>query len=77
MVNYAARIVGMVRPPEVWVSDEAKKHIEQVRTTGQETVEWLPHPGCELQGFPGQHILWSVASGDGGSEEFPTLDGFM
>src|SRR5206468_1351663 len=28
MVNYAARIVAMVRPPEVWVSDEAKKHIE-------------------------------------------------
>ena len=59
-VNYAARVMSMAPKGGVWVSSEAKKHIDQEKATRHENLHWQNHADCMLKGFPGKHQLWSV-----------------
>lgn len=59
-VNYAARVVGAIKAAEIWLSNEAKSHIDQEGAPHQATLSWANHSGLEIKGFPGKHILWSL-----------------
>ncbi len=59
-VNYAARVVGATKAAEIWLSNEAKSHIDQEGAPHQTTLSWVNHTGLEIKGFPGKHILWSL-----------------
>ncbi|MGR3319623.1 MAG: WD40 domain-containing protein [Candidatus Anammoxibacter sp.] len=59
-VNYTARIEKMAQVSEVWLSNEAKTHIEQDGLDQHSKVKWLSHPDCDLKGFDGKHTLWSA-----------------
>jgi adenylate cyclase len=60
-VNYAARVVGTPRGAEVWISNEAKGHVDMEGVPEYASLPWQTHSGLELKGFPGKHILWSIA----------------
>jgi len=59
-VNYAARVMSMAEAGGVWLSNEAKNHVDQEKATRHGSLHWQKHPDCVLKGFPGQHQLWSV-----------------
>jgi class 3 adenylate cyclase len=59
-VSYAARIVAMAVNGGIWLSNEAKNHIDQEKARRHENLCWQQHPDCTLKGFPGKHLLWSV-----------------
>jgi class 3 adenylate cyclase len=59
-VNYAARVAATPKDAEVWLSNEAKSHVDQEGAPHQATLRWLNHSGLEIKGFPGKHILWSL-----------------
>jgi adenylate cyclase len=60
MVDYAARVGGMAKGPEIWVSDVAKEHIDQEKARRHQPLLWTCHPDCELKGVVDPQILWSV-----------------
>jgi len=62
-VNYTARVVAVPGGDEIWLSSEAKSHIDQERAPQHGGLQWLAHKGLELKGFPGKHILWSLVLG--------------
>ena len=59
-INYAARVVAGPRGAEVWLSSEAKSHIDQEGAPQHAGLKWQCHGGLVLKGFPGKHVLWSV-----------------
>src|SRR2546423_3449311 len=59
-VNFAARVVGAIKGAEIWLSDEAKKHLERSGARRHETLKWERHDGVEMKGFPGVCTLWSL-----------------
>jgi len=61
-VNYAARVVAATKEAEVWLSSEAKSHVDQEGAPHQALLRWLNHSGLEIKGFPGKHILWSFVT---------------
>lgn len=61
-VNYAARVVASPQDAEVWLSSEAKSHVDQEGAPHQALLRWLNHTGLEIKGFPGKHILWSLVT---------------
>ncbi len=69
-VNYAARVIGMAVDGCVWLSNEAKNHIDQEKAQRHENLSWQQHPDCALKGFPGKHLLWSVEKTRKPSTEF-------
>jgi class 3 adenylate cyclase len=60
MVNYTARVESSAKGAEIWVSDRTKQDIDQEKARAHEGLHWNQHPDCELKGFQGKHILWSV-----------------
>jgi class 3 adenylate cyclase len=60
MVNYTARLAGLARGAEVWISDRAKGDVDEEKAKAHESLCWVEHAGCELKGFSGSHRLWSV-----------------
>ena len=60
-VNYAARVVSAPKGDEIWLSSEAKGHVDQQGEPQHATLPWQTHGQLELKGFAGKHILWSVA----------------
>lgn len=59
-VDYTARIMNMVSKPEIWLSSEAKNHIDQERTSRHSDMHWIAHANCEMKGFKGKYMLWSI-----------------
>jgi class 3 adenylate cyclase len=59
-VIYAARVIGMAVDGSVWISNEVKNHVDQEKAHRHKILCWQNHPDCELKGFPGKHLLWSV-----------------
>jgi class 3 adenylate cyclase len=59
-VSYAARVMGMAVDGGVWISSEAKSHIDQEKARYHGDLSWQRHPDCLLKGFPGKHLLWSA-----------------
>lgn len=62
MVNYTSRIAHEPKGSEVWVSNIAKLHIDEERAKRHSDFEWVIHPDCELKGFEGKQVLWSLAT---------------
>jgi class 3 adenylate cyclase len=60
-VSYAARVVAAAKGPEIWLSSEARSHVDQQRDPQHAQLAWAEHAGIEMKGFVGKHILWSVA----------------
>lgn len=61
MVNFASRVQGMAKGPEIWVSERAKGDVDAERATRHAPLPWREHRDCELKGFPGPHRLWSLS----------------
>ena len=59
-VSYAARVMGMAANGGVWLSSEAKNHIDQEKAQRHESLGFEAHRDCTLKGFPGHQFLWSV-----------------
>ena len=59
-VNYAARVVAMPRDGGVWLSSEAKGHVDQEGAPQHAVLQWQTHTGLDVKGFAGKHILWSI-----------------
>jgi len=60
MVNYTARVASQAKEAEIWLSERAKADVDEDRATAHDKLRWLSHPDCELRGFSGTHVLWSV-----------------
>jgi class 3 adenylate cyclase len=60
-VNYASRVVAAPKGAEIWISNEAKGHVDMEGVPEYANLPWQTHSGLELKGFPGKHILWSIA----------------
>lgn len=61
-VSYAARVASAGRGAEIWLSSEAKSHVDQQGEPQHANLAWVEHAGIELKGFVGKHILWSLKS---------------
>jgi class 3 adenylate cyclase len=61
-VNLAARVRGMAKGAEIWLSDRAKQDVDQYKAASHRELEWHKHEGCELKGHPGTQPLWSVVA---------------
>jgi class 3 adenylate cyclase len=59
-VNFAARVVGAIKGAEIWLSDQAKKHLDS--SGAQRQLKWEQHDGVEMKGFIGEFTLWSLSS---------------
>ncbi len=59
-VNFAARVVGAIKGAEIWLSDEAKNHLDS--SGAQRQLKWEQHDGVEMKGFIGGFTLWSLRS---------------
>lgn len=61
-VNYTDRVIKMAAgKDDIWVSNQAREHINQFIPARHPEFKWIMHTNCELKGFPGKHTLWSVA----------------
>jgi len=60
MVNFTSRVVNMAAGGEIWLSDEAKRHVDQERAKRHIALGWSRNADCLLKGFPGRHALWSI-----------------
>jgi len=60
MVNYAARVESHAKEAEIWLSERAKTDVDEEKARAHDKLLWLSHPNCQLKGFPGMHVLWSV-----------------
>lgn len=60
MVNFASRVVAQAEGAEIWLSNEAKSHIDLVGLKHQTMLPWIEHKNCTLKGFPGTYTLWSL-----------------
>ena len=60
MVNFASRVEGIGKGTEIWVSGDAKSHIDYENATRHKSLLWIKHPDYKLKGSAGTHTLWSV-----------------
>jgi class 3 adenylate cyclase len=59
-VDFAARVVGAISAAEIWLSDGAKKDIDQLRSKRHKQLGWKLHEGVALKGLTSNFTLWSV-----------------
>ncbi len=59
-VNFAARLLGLSKGAEIWVSDECRHHITLAGVARHAHLKWKVHEGVHLKGFGGAHRLWTV-----------------
>ena len=59
-VNFAARVIGAVTGAEIWLSDDAKKHIDAAGAARYKSLEWDRHDDVRMKGFPSNATLWSL-----------------
>ena len=60
MINFAHRVLEMAKNAEVWISSEAKNHIDQELSERHKSLQWDCRSGCQLKGFEGSYTLWYV-----------------
>jgi len=61
-VNFAARVVSVIKSAEIWLSEQAKADIDVLGARRHEELRWERHDEVELKGFAGAFTLWSVAA---------------
>jgi len=61
-VNFAARVIGFggAKGKEICLSDRAKKDIDGLGSAQHKELQWDPHEGVALKGYPGTFTLWSL-----------------
>lgn len=59
-VNFAARVVGVMKGAEVWLSERAKQDVGLDKGSRDTDLVWVRHENVRLKGFPGRQTLWSV-----------------
>ena len=62
MLAFARQLLKRDSGEDVWTSDDFKNQIDHHGTDRQRQLTWLMRPNCQLEGFEGRHILWSVSS---------------
>jgi class 3 adenylate cyclase len=61
-VNFAARVVGAIKGPEVWLSAQAKDDLDSGGAKQHAGLKWERKDGVEMKGFQGTFTLWSLAA---------------
>ena len=61
-VNLAARVVGATPAAEVWLSNQAKGHLDTCGAKRHTQLNWKKHESMELKGFAERHCLWSLVN---------------
>src|SRR5207248_10772968 len=46
-VSFAARVVGVNKGAEIWLSNEAKKHIDILNAADHKNLKWVEHPDID------------------------------
>jgi len=59
-VDFAARVVGVIREAEIWVSDRAKHDIDQLKADRHRHLTWRRQEGLTMKGFQGVFTLWAL-----------------
>jgi class 3 adenylate cyclase len=59
-VNFAARVVGAIKGPEIWLSERAKEDLDGGGAKQHQQLEWKEKVGVEMKGFNGTFTLWSL-----------------
>jgi class 3 adenylate cyclase/GTPase SAR1 family protein len=61
-VNFAARVIGFggSKGKKICLSDRAKKDIDGLGSAQHKQLQWEPHEGVALKGYPGTFTLWSL-----------------
>lgn len=59
-VNFAARVVGAIEGPEIWLSESAKRDIDQLGAAKYKNLKWVRHAEVAMKGFPGSFTLWAL-----------------
>jgi adenylate cyclase len=59
-VNFAARVVGAIKGPEIWMSERAKDDIDRLGAAKYQGLKWEQHKEVTMKGFPGTFALWAV-----------------
>jgi class 3 adenylate cyclase/GTPase SAR1 family protein len=59
-VNFAARVVGAIEGPEIWLSDRAKDDLDRSGATRYARLNWERHDDLRMKGFSGSFTLWSL-----------------
>ncbi len=69
IVNYAARLQGLAKGAEIWVSNRLKQDVDYEKSSRHATLGWKQHKvtagDTVLKGFKGEHELWQVDLPDG------------
>lgn len=61
-VNFAARVAGAIQNAGIWLSDEARKHLDSLGAPRHNELRWIQHSDTHLKGFEGIFTLWSLNS---------------
>jgi len=61
-VNYAARVVEAAIGSEIWLSDQAKEHLDKSGLKQHAELRWIRHEQMLLKGFEGTFTLWSIST---------------
>ena len=67
-VNFAARVKEPIEGAEIWLSNEAKEHLETLGAKQHAPLKWERHDGVTMKGFPGKFTLWSLSKQEGGAK---------
>src|ERR1035437_7004880 len=60
-INFAARVVGAIHGSEIWLSSQAKGHLDTCGARRHTQLKWARHDNLELKGFGERFCLWSLA----------------
>lgn len=59
-VNFAARVVGAIKGPEIWLSDRAKRDLDNLGAKQYKNLHWQEQKDIEMKGFIDTATLWSL-----------------
>jgi class 3 adenylate cyclase len=60
-VNFAARVLGAIKEvTEIWLSNQAKEHLDDYGANHHRRLNWVRHDGVEMKGFNGTFTLWAL-----------------
>ncbi len=60
-VNFAARVVGAIKGAEIWISSQAKEHLESYGAKQHAHLKWKLQGAVKMKGFTGTFTLWSLS----------------
>ena len=59
-VNFASRVIGAIDGAEIWLSDSAKKDIDQLNAKQHRRLQWKRYESVAMKGISGGFTLWSL-----------------